>query len=318
MWDFDIRLGIVSSKSFVDKDFFRDKWKYELTMHFTHKMIGKHFTETSNKVELRINIARPVISTDDICDGIITVVITTIIVIGALIWAIFFPMRSIVTGRNEVVAKVIFLHLSVIHSVHRGVCLSAWWDATPPQEQTTPWDQTPGSRHPPGTDPPGNRHAPLPPWDQTPQSRHPPWEQTPPGTRHPPPQSRPPWEQTRSPAPWVQTPPEQTHPLEQTHTPGSRHTPPRADTPPWSRHPPGQEPPGSRLQHTVYERPVRILLECILVSSCKSVSFLLKLPRTLKLQTFFFSVGGGQAGTERAAGWSGFHLLLDPGSTRRS
>ena len=31
------------------------------------------------------------------------------------------------TGRNEVVAKVIFLHLSVIHSVHRGegVCLSA-------------------------------------------------------------------------------------------------------------------------------------------------------------------------------------------------
>ena len=29
----------------------------------------------------------------------------------------------IVTGRNEVVAKVIFLHLSVIHSVHRGVYL---------------------------------------------------------------------------------------------------------------------------------------------------------------------------------------------------
>ena len=25
------------------------------------------------------------------------------------------------TGRNEVLAKVIFLHLSVIHSVHRGV-----------------------------------------------------------------------------------------------------------------------------------------------------------------------------------------------------
>ena len=50
--------------------------------------------------------------------------------------------------------------------------------------------------------------------------------------------------------------------------------PPRADpprpgrpTPPGSRHPPDQAdpPPGSRLQHTVYERPVRILLECILV-----------------------------------------------------
>ena len=36
--------------------------------------------------------------------------------------------------------------------------------------------------------------------------------------------------------------------------------PPRADTP--GTRPP---PPGSRLQHTVYERPVRILLECILV-----------------------------------------------------
>ena len=30
----------------------------------------------------------------------------------------------IFTGRNEVVAKVIFLHLSVIHSVHRGGVLS--------------------------------------------------------------------------------------------------------------------------------------------------------------------------------------------------
>ena len=34
--------------------------------------------------------------------------------------------------------------------------------------------------------------------------------------------------------------------------------PPGADTPPGP-------PPGSRLQHTVNERPVRILLECILV-----------------------------------------------------
>ena len=55
--------------------------------------------------------------------------------------------------------------------------------------------------------------------------------------------------------PWEQTPPtptpEQT-PLE--------HTPPD-QAPPQSRHPP----PPSRLQHTVNERPVRILLECILV-----------------------------------------------------
>ena len=39
-------------------------------------------------------------------------------------------------------------------------------------------------------------------------------------------------------------------------------------TPPPSRHPPGADPhPGSRLRHTVNEWPVRILLECILVSS---------------------------------------------------
>ena len=53
--------------------------------------------------------------------------------------------------------------------------------------------------------------------------------------------------------------------------------PPGRENPPWSRHPPQDQtplgpdppgpdpPPGSRLQHTVNERPVRILLECILV-----------------------------------------------------
>ena len=73
-----------------------------------------------------------------------------------------------------------------------------------------------------------------------------------------PPQNRPP--------PWGRYPPDQT-------------PPPGADTPPGADHPPEQTPPGeqtpsqeqmpppvgSRLQHTVYERPVRILLECILV-----------------------------------------------------
>ena len=64
-----------------------------------------------------------------------------------------------------------------------------------------------------------------------------PQEQTP-QTRHPPEQA-PPWEQTSP---------------EQTHTPQTRH------------------PPGSRLQHTVNEQPVRILLECILVTPvCHSV-----------------------------------------------
>ena len=107
-------------------------------------------------------------------------------------------------------AKVIFLHLSVIHSVHWG-----WGGGgsasvhagipNPPQDQPDP--PVPG-RHPPG---PG-RHPPGP-------SRHPPG----PG-RHPPGPGR--------------------------HPPRTRQTPP---------------PPGNRLRHTVYERLVRILLECILV-----------------------------------------------------
>ena len=75
----------------------------------------------------------------------------------------------IFTGRNEVLAKLIFLHLSVIHSVH---------SRTPSRDQT-PQDQTP-----PWTRPPWG-HTPL---DQTPYPR----DQTPPrtrpplGTRHPP------------------------------------------------------------------------------------------------------------------------------------
>ena len=124
----------------------------------------------------------------------------------------------------------------VCHSVHRGgVCLSY---------------QTPPSRHPPGADTPPREQTP--PGADTPQSKHP-LEQTPPQSRHTPPQ-------------------------EQTHTPQEQ-TPPGADTP-WSRHhppppgaqpfleqtpPPGAPPPGIILQHTVYERLVRILLECILV-----------------------------------------------------
>ena len=52
------RSGTINSKSFISKDFLRNKWKYDLTVHFKHEMIGKQFTETSNKVELRINRVR--------------------------------------------------------------------------------------------------------------------------------------------------------------------------------------------------------------------------------------------------------------------
>ena len=75
----------------------------------------------------------------------------------------FFAFFSrIITGRNEVVAKVIFLHLSVILLTGRGVCLSACWNTTPP-EQTPPRADTPQEQTPPRA-------------DTAPGSRHPPWE----------------------------------------------------------------------------------------------------------------------------------------------
>ena len=61
------------------------------------------------------------------------------------------------------------------------------------------------------------------------------------------------------------TPPRTRHPPRPGTPPGAD-TPLGADPPP----PPGADtplPPGSRLQHTVNERPVRILLEYILVVS---------------------------------------------------
>ena len=85
-------------------------------------------------------------------------------------------------------------------------------------------------------------------WDTTTTTTHPwirphPLDQTPPRSRYP---------------PWSRHPPQSRHPQ-----PG----PPRADTPRT------RPPPGSRLRDTVNERPVRILLECILVenSSCLHV-----------------------------------------------
>ena len=71
--------------------------------------------------------------------------------------------------------KVMFLQASVIlltgggvsASVHAGIPPQ---EQTSPQEQTppapSPWEQTPQSRHPPGADTPQSRHSP--------RSRHPP------------------------------------------------------------------------------------------------------------------------------------------------
>ena len=114
---------------------------------------------------------------------------------------------DLVTGRNEVVAKVIFLHLSVILFTVGGGLPQCMLGYQPPRSRPPP-----GTRHPPGS---------RPPWDAPPGSRHPPWDQ----------------------APVL-----------------GADTPSGADTP-----------PGSRLRHTVNERPVRILLECILVSKYEDI-----------------------------------------------
>ena len=122
---------------------------------------------------------------------------------------------SVVTGRNEVVARVIFLHLSVIHSVHGGrVSASVHagiphtppgtppWADTPPRADI-PWADTPpkqtcpsGQTHPHWSRPPWDRHPPgqIPPGPDTPQTRHLP-EQNPPGPdlsleQTPPPRTR--------------------------------------------------------------------------------------------------------------------------------
>ena len=80
-------------------------------------------------------------------------------------------MKFIITVRNEV-AKVMFLQASVCPRGGGGVCLSACWDTTLP-EQTPPRADTP-------------QRADTPPQEQTP-----PPKSRPPKSRHPP-RSRPP------------------------------------------------------------------------------------------------------------------------------
>ena len=92
----------------------------------------------------------------------------------------FFPLLflSIFTGRNEVVAKVMFLHVSVILSTGGGGVLQAGRTSPPGWERRTP----PGPGRPPRLgDPPGPGRTP-PGWETPPRTR-----QNPPGTRQTPP-----------------------------------------------------------------------------------------------------------------------------------
>ena len=92
-------------------------------------------------------------------------------------------LNYLITGRNEVVAKVIFLHLSVIHSLHRGGLPQCMLGYHPPGPDTPPT-----RHHPPGTDTPPTRHPP----DETPPGSRPPWEQPSPLGADPPHQTPPP------------------------------------------------------------------------------------------------------------------------------
>ena len=73
----------------------------------------------------------------------------------------------VITGRNEVVAKVMFLQACVCPQGWRGFCLSAYWDTPPRTRHTTtlPRDQAdppgPGRHTPPGPGrPPRTRQTP--------------------------------------------------------------------------------------------------------------------------------------------------------------
>ena len=93
----------------------------------------------------------------------------------------------IITGCNEVVAKVIFLHLFVIlFTGGGGVCLGACWDTTPlgsrhpPRADNPPEQMSPGSRHHPGSRHPlgadTSPRADFPPGADPPPQQTPPWK----------------------------------------------------------------------------------------------------------------------------------------------
>ena len=180
---------------------------------------------------------------------------------------------SFVTGRIQIKVVTILpflpaatklglgnvLQASVILSTGGGLpqcmlgCQSPWDQRPPGPGRHTPWDQRP----------PRTR--------QTPRDQRPLWtRQTPPRTRDPPDQADTPWDQrpprTRQTPPGTRDPPDQADPQDQADTPRTRQTPPRTGDPRTRQTPPS----GSRRQHTVNERSVRILLECILVLSSVS------------------------------------------------
>ena len=113
-------------------------------------------------------------------------------------------------------AKVMFLHLSVSHSVHRGEYLGGY---TPRQVHLSWAGTPPGQVHPLGRYTPFGRYTPL-------GQVHPPGRYTPPEQVHPLGRLHPLW--------WVHPSPGQVHPP--AGTPTWAGTPPLAGTPPGAVH----------------------------------------------------------------------------------
>ena len=155
----------------------------------------------------------------------------------------FCLIRPLLPAATKLWPRLCFTR--VCDSVHRGGL-----QRTPPQDQadTTP---TPSRENP-------LDQADTPLAGRTPQDQG---EPPRPGRHHPHPQ------QGEPPGPGR-------HPPGRENPPGPRRTPPDQADPP----PDQADPPGRRLQHTVNERPVRILLECILV-----VSIILIVPNLCRL-----------------------------------
>ena len=169
----------------------------------------------------------------------------------AITWSYFCVFHKtlkyeILIDHFEIYLKLLIYHCSekstrVSASVHAGMpCPQDQGDPPRPGKPPGIRETPPGTRETPPTqdqgDPPGpGRHPPTPP--------------------HPGPGRHPPQPHTRDQGDTPHTP--SPGPGRHPPTPGTRQTPP----------------PGSRLQHTVYERPVRILLECILVQRSSSTTY---------------------------------------------
>ena len=131
----------------------------------------------------------------------------------------------IITGCNEVVAKVMSLLVSVILSTG-GVCLSACWDtATPPKKEAPPAKETP---------------LPIrPPCQETPLPRRPPQEGGTPCQRIPPKETS----KKEAPCqgdPLEGEPPKKKAPPPKKEEPPTKETPPKKEGPPPGPHPRGK------------------------------------------------------------------------------